>query len=580
MVRKQKEKKNLLSVQELSRIMDDGIAFSKMNKAAALEKFTECITRSCQELVTALSISTFATSDSDRAQLLREADLLIEISKDCLDQSRFLLQMAYDKSIQESAQSAKLAESLSAEFLCESAAESAAQYGLPRLILARGLALTQDNIVALKGLTTEQIEIINNHVRVHNEKMQSLAKKFRQEVCISVDSGASVEDIKAHFFELRSEALLTLQRQQREIINRETRRFFRAQRRSVQAVPARLTEKQGSLVPVRSLEDEEAEEREEERLDRERCRKEKEEKEEMRRMARRVEKQMERAEFANRINSLKFELMQSNEITTQALTTRLSEEIKLIAYNIEYLFKKINEEGGEEVIVEEEEDGGSGGGGGGGSNRESNEEKGGEEVAMKVMTKRVPINIDRRYIEMACSDVIVSQLYPLVMTVFVRENNDMDTLACIKIDVLKDEMTPKRAGIREIFWLTGGDEKGVAGMYREAIECIKALPLMDNVTKKFGCLRETFGSIMKSVADYHRGKSTEKKAVLSSDDFISILSFVLVKSRLADCRAEVDFMSKLIPDVLCIGEEGFMLTTFMSCVELLVRISSSDLDDF
>lgn len=549
MVRRQRGEKNLLSVQELAAIMEDGIAFSKMNRPAALEKFTECITRSCQELMTALSISAFATNDGDRAQLLREADLLIEISKDCLDQSRFILQMAYDKTIKESTESAKLAETLSAEFLREGSAENATQYGLPHLALAKGLVLTQDNIVALKGLSAEQIEVINNHVRIHNEKMQSLAKKYKHEVCLSIDTEVSVEDITARFYGLRSEALAALQKRQQEIINKATKRFFRAQRRSLQVAA-------GTLVMLKSAkEEEEEEERSEEQSAREMRKREEEEKEELKRMTERVERLVCKSPFEDRLTSLKYELMQVKDMTTKVLTLRITEETKGLTRDVAVEFLRINEEGGEEVMVEGEGEGG------------------------EKTVKMVPIKVDMKLIERVCSDVVVSQLYPLIMTVFVQENNDMDTVACIKIDVLREEMTPRKAGIREAFWLTdNGDEKGVAEMYREAIACIKRLPEMDNVTKKFDCLRATFGLITGSVREFHRRRGTEGKAVLCSDDFISILCFVIVKSRLADCRAEVDFMSKFIPDVLCIGEEGFMLTTFMSCVELLTRISSSDLD--
>lgn len=548
MVRRQRGEKNLLSVQELAKVMEDGIAFSKMNRPAALEKFTECITRSCQELMTALSISAFATNDDDRAQLLREADLLIEISKDCLDQSRFILQMAYDKTIQESTESVKLAETLSAEFLRESSAENATQYDLPHLALAKGLVLTQDNIVALKGLSTEQIEVINSHVRIHNEKMQSLAKKYKHEVCLSIDTEVSVEDITARFYELRSEALAALQKRQQEIINKATKRFFRAQRRSLQVAA-------GALVMLKSAkeEEEEEEERIEEQSARERRKREEEEEKELERMTDRVERMVCKSPFEDRLTSLKYELMQLKSVSTKVLTLRITEETKGLTRDVAVEFLRINEEGGEEVAVEGEGD--------------------------EKTVKRVPIKVDMKLIERVCSDVIVSQLYPLIMTVFVQENNDMDTVACIKIDVLREEMTPRKAGIREVFWLTdNGDEKGVAEMYKEAIACIKRLPEMDNVTKKFACLRATFGLITGSVREFHRKRGTESKAVLCSDDFISILCFVIVKSRLADCRAEVDFMSKFIPDVLCIGEEGFMLTTFMSCVELLTRISSSDLD--
>ena len=545
MVRRQRVKKNLLSVQELAKIMDDGVEFSKANKTAALEKFTECITRSCQELMTALSISSFATDDGDRAQLLKEADLLIEMSKDCLDHSRFLLQNAYDKAIRESTESAKLADTLSAEFLSESTdaatAASATQQDLPRLILAKGVVLTQDNLAALHSLTPEQTDALNAPVRVHNEKMHSLAKKYRQEVCASVDTKTSIDSIKARFGELRAEAVLMLQKAQQEAIDEATRRFFQPQRHSL------------SGVSLDQAEEAEAIQRRKEQLTTTQAEQERRRKA----TARAVERIMDTTEYMEQLQSFKYELMQIKGITTQALTQRLNNAAKAFGSSITAIL-----EGNDPHKSSSSSNNNN-------SNGQVNVQGG---VAMK------GVGLDTSFVERECFDIIVTNLYPLIMTVFVQENNDMDMLACVKLDVLGKEMTPRKAGIREIFWLTE-DEGRVAEMYKDAIACVKKLPEMDNVTKKFTCLRSAFELIQKSVSEHHRGKSTEKKALLSSDDLISIMSFVVIKSQLADCKAEVEFMSQLIPDVLCIGEEGFMLATFMSCIELLIRISSEDLED-
>lgn len=342
------------------------------------------------------------------------------------------------------------------------------------------------------------------------------------------------------------------------------------QRRSLQVLPGMFSSSSSSSSsPSRSssnpLRDaaavdgkDDVDDDDDDRLDGDRRSIEKKENEDFIEMTKNVKKIIENTtELSNRITTLKYELIQSKELTTVDLTKRITDETKILTNEIKTILSKISEE---KTDV--------------GSNNSNGMNDNGF-----VELKRRSAMIDSKHIERACADVVVSQLYPLIMTVFVQENNDMDTIACLKIDVLREEMTPKKAGIREIFWLGDGDAKSVARAYKDAIECLKVLPEMDNITKKFQCLRATFGLIEEKVREFYKGKGSEKKkAVLCSDDLISILSFVIVRSRLGDCKAEVDFMSKFIPDVLCIGEEGFMLTTFMSCVELLVRISSEDLD--
>lgn len=183
-----------------------------------------------------------------------------------------------------------------------------------------------------------------------------------------------------------------------------------------------------------------------------------------------------------------------------------------------------------------------------------------------------------------CTDSVVSRCYQAVFPMFVKKNEMDDLKTNSRLKVLHAMVTPEVTGAKKKFWLVRPEDEGkdkdvgtlAAAAYAECVEAFTEIGRTETLYGKFHCLKRAMDGVALSVKNFY-GEITED-LVMGADDVLPVLSFALVRSDLKNAHAEVDFMSELISDKLCMGENGYNLATFMTCIGFIDTITPNDLE--
>lgn len=110
--------------------------------------------------------------------------------------------------------------------------------------------------------------------------------------------------------------------------------------------------------------------------------------------------------------------------------------------------------------------------------------------------------------------------------------------------------------------------------YADAIKKIQSLPKIRDPSAKRSMLEHIYNSIVKSVKDFN--SKNGKTVLIMSDNLIPIIEFLVIRSGTNDIYTELCFIEKTIPPSSATGPQGFMITTFKLCIDIIKDLNSDD----
>lgn len=111
--------------------------------------------------------------------------------------------------------------------------------------------------------------------------------------------------------------------------------------------------------------------------------------------------------------------------------------------------------------------------------------------------------------------------------------------------------------------------------YQMAVEELHKLVTMFCPLEKLECLVRTSRCICQCVEDYWESKGKPRhspETAIGCDDLLPILSFVIIRSGMAQLVSECDAMEEFIPEGYLMGEEGYCLTTLVTALAYLATL--------
>ena len=131
------------------------------------------------------------------------------------------------------------------------------------------------------------------------------------------------------------------------------------------------------------------------------------------------------------------------------------------------------------------------------------------------------------------------------------------------------------------FWLRGesGIETTPRLRYASAIRALTTLPSLPSTRQKIALLATVLKAIQQSVLDYHSRLAHNEEALsvldlqLTTDDFLSILVYVITHARVQHLNSELDFLEHFTEKRLLSGELGHALMTFKAALAFFKTLS-------
>ncbi|XP_068684680.1 VPS9 domain-containing protein 1-like isoform X1 [Montipora foliosa] len=122
------------------------------------------------------------------------------------------------------------------------------------------------------------------------------------------------------------------------------------------------------------------------------------------------------------------------------------------------------------------------------------------------------------------------------------------------------------------------DSTGNKYPYQMAVEELHKVVTLFCPLEKLECLVRTSRCICQCVEDYWENKGKPRhspETAIGCDDLLPILSFVIIRSGMAQLVSECDAMEEFIPAGYLMGEEGYCLTTLMTALAYLATLKST-----
>lgn len=107
--------------------------------------------------------------------------------------------------------------------------------------------------------------------------------------------------------------------------------------------------------------------------------------------------------------------------------------------------------------------------------------------------------------------------------------------------------------------------------YDAAIKVLKSLPLLRSPRDKLGCILKTSTEITACVEVFWSHNSEFTAPILSADDFVPILEYVILSAAVPKIYSEMNYIYNFATDEEMKGKCGYAFATFQLCVEYLAN---------
>lgn len=185
-------------------------------------------------------------------------------------------------------------------------------------------------------------------------------------------------------------------------------------------------------------------------------------------------------------------------------------------------------------------------------------------------------------------DELTSRLSAAVLMPIVRAAHSPDDEAyAAKLDDFSEfklHQISRATNLPERFWLRT-DSGGLASRmrYASAVRALATLPSLPSSMQKIAILPKVLTAIQQSVLDYYsrlpKGEAapSARDLQLTTDDFISVLAYVIVHARTPHFHSELAFLEKFTEESLLTGELGHGLATFQTAMGFLKSLTWGDM---
>jgi Vacuolar sorting protein 9 (VPS9) domain len=187
------------------------------------------------------------------------------------------------------------------------------------------------------------------------------------------------------------------------------------------------------------------------------------------------------------------------------------------------------------------------------------------------------------FIYCAVERAIFSRIFEQVFELFQWRHRFRDArLAATCVDLMT--ASPGHLGIPNKFWLLSADGATDEEPYARAIAKLQLLPSCRSVDEKLACLCATLKEICASIERfYKRGQAIDERKpgadVVAADDLLPIYSWCLIKANLPGAFSECAFVNgELLHRSCMLGEEGFAVATFATCLQYCSSLDRSMLE--
>jgi len=163
-----------------------------------------------------------------------------------------------------------------------------------------------------------------------------------------------------------------------------------------------------------------------------------------------------------------------------------------------------------------------------------------------------------------CVDLVLfPRIYPAVFDWFIQRTVDIDVVLDKKYQIFA-AVQPAHIGVRRTFWLvTDPPTPNAPQPYLRAIDYLRRLSSMTTTSSKTQCLIDTSRAIIDCASKFYEGK---QHVVIGADDLVPILSYVIIKAAVRNMNAEISLIEEFLDESLMIGEHGYCLSTFQTCM--------------
>ncbi|XP_058971335.2 VPS9 domain-containing protein 1-like [Pocillopora verrucosa] len=168
-------------------------------------------------------------------------------------------------------------------------------------------------------------------------------------------------------------------------------------------------------------------------------------------------------------------------------------------------------------------------------------------------------------------------LWPMLLAVLRQVNHEKElTLA----DVMSENISkdPVDLGVPHRLCLEDQAVLGATGNkypYQMAVDELHKVASLYCPLEKLECLVRTSRCVCQCVEDYWETKGKSRhcpETAIGCDDLLPILSFVIIRSGMAQLISECDAMEEFIPEGYLMGEEGYCLTTLLTALAYLATL--------
>ncbi|KAL9975170.1 hypothetical protein ACROYT_G012297 [Oculina patagonica] len=168
-------------------------------------------------------------------------------------------------------------------------------------------------------------------------------------------------------------------------------------------------------------------------------------------------------------------------------------------------------------------------------------------------------------------------LWPMLLAVLRQVNHEKEL--CLA-DVMSDNISkdPAELGVPQRLCMEDQsilDATGNKYPYQMAVEELHKVVTLFCPLEKLECLVRTSRCICQCVEDYWENKGKPRhspETAIGCDDLLPILSFVIIRSGMAQLVSECDAMEEFIPEGYLMGEEGYCLTTLLTALAYLATL--------
>jgi hypothetical protein len=108
-----------------------------------------------------------------------------------------------------------------------------------------------------------------------------------------------------------------------------------------------------------------------------------------------------------------------------------------------------------------------------------------------------------------------------------------------------------------------------------AIKCIQDLNNRKSTFDKLKCISETSNLILQAVNKYQESIKQTNQQVLTSDELVPLLTYVLSRAKLLNLSSNITFMQELLIDEMLSSEYGYSFTTLEAAVAFLKEQASN-----